>query len=150
MGDNEELKELLEYAVGYGKNKETKPDVAKFYRLTALTTPAKILELLSELKDFQWGALVEAQAGDKARREVAKLKAELECARGDIRTAQGIIEVLQKDADRYRWLRGGCNAEDIESTDGTPYVGSNGEGAFNYCGERLDLLVDTDMKKAAK
>lgn len=78
----------------------------------------------------------------------SRLGAELECALGDVATAKGIIERLQKDADRYRWLRDGAYADDIESTDGTPYVGSNGEGAFAYGGVRLDQLIDTDMRKA--
>lgn len=80
--------------------------------------------------------------------EIDRLKAELECAVGDIRTATQIIERNSKDAGRYRWLRDGCHAEDIESTDGTPYVGSNGEGGFNYKGARLDQLIDADMQKA--
>ena len=80
--------------------------------------------------------------------EVDRLKSELECATGDIKTAIRIVERNQKDADRYRWLRDGAYAENIESTDGTPYVGSNGEGSFAYEGVRLDQLVDADMQKA--
>ena len=137
MGDYEELKELLEYAVSYGKNKETKPDVAKFCRLTALTTPAKILELLSELKDFQWGASVEAEAGDEARAEVARLKSELECARGDIRTAQGIIERLQKDADRYRHIREHSYVE----------VKCDSPRLSGWRPELLDICVDAAISK---
>lgn len=34
-----------------------------------------------------------------------QLGAELECALGDLATAKGIIARLQKDADRYQWLR---------------------------------------------
>lgn len=77
-----------------------------------------------------------------------KLSAELECARGDLRQAMQIVERDQKDAERYRWLRDGAHADDIESTDGTPYVGSNGEGGYAYQGVSLDHLVDTDMQKA--
>jgi len=44
-----------------------------------------------ELKDFQWGASVEADAGDEARTEVSRLKAE--------------NESLRADAERYRWLK---------------------------------------------
>lgn len=34
-----------------------------------------------------------------------KLSAELECARGDLKTASGIIERYKKDAERYRFIR---------------------------------------------
>jgi len=34
-----------------------------------------------------------------------QLGAELECALGDLATAKGIIDRLQKDADRYQWLK---------------------------------------------
>jgi len=44
-----------------------------------------------ELKDFQWGASVEADAGDEARAEVASLKSE--------------NESLRADAERYRKLQ---------------------------------------------
>ena len=144
MGDYEELKELLEYAVSYGKNKETKPDVAKFCRLTALTTPAKILELLSELKDFQWGASVEAEAGDEARAEVARLKSELECARGDIRTSDQIIERLKKDANRYRWLRSDTQGKVI-TLDGR--TDDHIECLDHLSAEELDALIDAEISE---
>jgi hypothetical protein len=41
-----------------------------------------IAKLTVELKDFQWGASVEAQAGDEARNEVASLSAEIERLKG--------------------------------------------------------------------
>lgn len=37
--------------------------------------------------------------------EINRLKAELECARGDLKTAMDIVERNQKDADRYQFLR---------------------------------------------
>lgn len=106
----------------------TGPEIA-WLDFVSLATPAAVLAVLAEID---------------------QLKAELECAVGDIRTATQIIERNSKDADRYRWLRDGAYDENIESTDGTPYVGSNGEGAFEYKGARLDKLIDADMQKAVK
>lgn len=56
-----------------------------------------------ELLDFQWGASVEAQAGDEARSEVLALKVE--------------NEVLRKDAERYRFLRNGPDGLDLSGAD---------------------------------
>lgn len=40
-----------------------------------------------------------------AMAEIERIRAELECARGDLKTAMEIVERNQKDADRYRWLK---------------------------------------------
>ena len=58
---------------------------------------ATIARLTAELKDFQWGASVEAQAGDEARREVAALKAEIERLKGGQGEAQVIGRVYTDD-----------------------------------------------------
>lgn len=37
--------------------------------------------------------------------DIVQLNAELECARGDLKTAEGMINYHRKYSDRYRWLR---------------------------------------------
>ena len=78
----------------------------------------------------------------------SRLGAGLECALGDLATAKGIIERNQKDADRYRWLRDGVHAENIEANDGSAYAGTYNCEFRSYQGEALDKLIDTDMQKA--
>lgn len=48
--------------------------------------------------------------------EISRLAAELECARGDLKTAMEIAEKNRADAERYRWLRSPAVGPHIIST----------------------------------
>lgn len=80
-----------------------------------LATPAVVLELIAE---------------------VDRLKSEIGCATGDIRTAVQIIERNQKDSDRYRWLRS-------NQFDALDIMESSGADQMQYKNsDELDAAID--------
>jgi len=122
---------------------------------------------MSEVKDGIIGMPFELAMGTAISRrqfhgcavaEIARLKAELECALGDLATAKGIIDRLQKDADRYALIKSKACTEDrdggytgfwrlpcMPGWDGTPYSKSRKED-FNYR-DSLDKAVDSVIAK---
>lgn len=104
---------------------------------------------MSEVKDGIIGMPFELAMGTAISRrqfhgcavaEIARLKAELECALGDLATAKGIIDRLQKDADRYEFLRSG---DDYDHEDEPLRVSTCDQSG--YIGDALDSVVDAHM-----
>lgn len=143
MMDTTELKKLAEAAL----QPEVRPmgrslKMASFY---SLATPAAVLELIAKIDRLH--CQVNAECDDWAREverrmtaevEVERLKAELECARGDFQTLERIAEKSGKDAERYRWLRdsarsGGCLSDM-----------SFGDLVDAYCDERIDQAMSKE------
>jgi hypothetical protein len=118
MSDYSELKRLLEAC------KESNcADESDFGRRIAdlydYLDPETVSELLDDLEGFQQGAKAEADAGDEARNEVCKLKAENEALRKTHQSLRQIIklteipyegalsqfDLMRKDAERYQFLK---------------------------------------------
>lgn len=72
----------------------------------ATANPKTVLELIAENELNAKNSKEWEEASLYWMAEFDKIKAELECARGDLKTAMEIIEHNQKDADRYRIVRG--------------------------------------------
>lgn len=84
--------------------------------------------------------------------EIEKLNAELECARGDLKTAMEIVERNQKDADRLEWL----DARSSPIVEGQSLAQPEGElwgyewAVSGQCGtvrEAIDYMMDMEDGK---
>lgn len=114
MSDREELRRLAE-AVESSSSMHTE-DERKWMRRS---TGESVIELLDELDE---------------------VRAYLECARGDLKTAGEVIERYKKDAERYRFLRSGnCSGHEEEPAT----VMTDDQSA--YYREDLDKLIDRQM-----
>lgn len=101
----EELKKLAESRKAAGW---LSIDSVSIKQLLALIAENERLAL--ELKDFKWGASVEAQAGDEARAEASQLKAENE----SLRSKQSVLHfVFDRLPDEK-----GCTFIEVEDSTG--------------------------------
>lgn len=82
----------------------------------------------------------------------SQLGAALECALGDIATAKGIIERLQKDADRYRWLRSPAVGPHIINTHLFETVSDDVNPPYRTMkiDKELDEAIDRRMQEQSK
>lgn len=69
--------------------------------------------------------------------EIKQIKAELECARGDLKTAGQVIERYKKDAERYRHIREHSYVE----------VRCDSPRKIGWKPELLDICVDSAIEK---
>jgi len=103
MSDNSELKGLLDYVVSLMRDGKVKPDSEKFDRLSELTTPWKILELISENERNAKNAKEWEEASLHWMNERDQLKAENEALKGPHDwLAEDLIKELVDNAQAFQ------------------------------------------------
>lgn len=100
----------------------------------AAANPSAVLALIADLESYKQGAKIEADAGDEARSEVAKLKAE--------------NDALKKDAERYRFLRTRPIVGDCQIA--VQYSNLKSEFGCLCDGEQLDSIIDASLKDSVQ
>lgn len=134
--------------VGSPKQAGPDPDREAKAKFLGALTPAAVLALIAENKRLESEAVYSAAGFDAAREEIARLKAENAGLKTGYAAFEQVnaglkaeMEVLLKDAERYRWLRDQCGIVEYKAI-----AGSIGSGMLPS-GESLDAALSAVMGK---